>query len=61
MRDVYELPVDCPVAGCVIEGLECCDICLVAEGTSPEYEVPVWMEWTDEKAAVCMKCPKHMD
>ena len=61
MYDIYEAPVDCPAAGCTIKAVECFDICLVAEGISPENEGPIWMEWTSEKAEICMKCPKHID
>lgn len=53
--------VECPAAGHAIDYYECCDICLVAEGTSPEYELPVGMEWTPEKAKICMECKNHMD
>ena len=61
MYDIYEVPVDCPAAECTIKAVECFDICLVAEGISPENEVLIWMEWTSEKAEICMKCPKHID
>lgn len=61
MYDIYEAPVDCPAAECTIDYYECCAICLVAEGISPENEFPIWMEWTSEKAEICMKCPKHID
>lgn len=61
MYDIYEAPVDCPAAECTIKAVECCDICLVAEGISPENEGPIRMEWTSEKAEICMKCPKHID
>lgn len=54
MYDIYEAPVDCPAAGCTIDCYERCDICLVAEGISPEDEFPVWMEWTSEKAEICI-------
>lgn len=61
MYDIYEAPADCPAAECTIKAVECFAICLVAEGISPENEVPIWMEWTSEKAEICMKCPKHID
>ena len=54
MYDIYEAPVDRPAAECTIDYYECCDICLVAEGISPENEVPIWMEWTSEKAEICI-------
>ena len=41
MYDIYEAPVDCPAAGCAIDYYERCGICLVAEGISPEDEVPL--------------------
>lgn len=53
--------VVCPIAGKTIDYYECCDICLVAEGTSPEDEVPVWMNFTPEMAKRCMECPNHME
>ena len=61
MYDIYQAPVDCPAAECTIKAVECFDISLVAEGISPENEVSIWMEWTSEKAEICMKCPKHID
>ena len=54
MYGIYEAPVDCPAAGCTIDCYERCDIRLVAEGISPEDEFPVWMEWTSEKAEICI-------
>ena len=54
MYDIYEAPVDCPAAECTIKAVECFDIGLVAEGISSENEVPIWMEWTSEKAEICI-------
>ena len=62
MEKQYDYPdVQCPLMGGIIENEVCFDICLVAEGTSPEYELPVGMEWTPEKAKICMECKNHMD
>lgn len=53
--------VKCPVMNKAIEEVVCFDICLVAEGTSPESELPIGFTLTDELAQRCLNCPNHID
>lgn len=39
----------------------CCDIAFVAEGISPEDEMPEGYEMTQKTQAICMCCKNHPD
>lgn len=60
LNEIYP-PVNCPVMQKIIPNEVCFDICLVAEGTSPESELPIGMTLTDDIVQKCMKCKNHMD
>ena len=52
--------VFCPLCGKNIDEYECSDICLVAEGVSPDDELPLGMTLNAEDISVCLKCKNHL-
>ena len=59
--NIKELPRHCPLCNREIECSTCYEICLVSEGTFPTSELPPGLEYTEENAEKCMKCPNHIE
>lgn len=50
----------CPICNAEIDEFVCADICLVAEGVSPEDELPIGMALKESDIDICLKCHFHL-